>query len=74
MMLTPEQRAMGLTWGEQLERAKAEAEKRFLRLIPEDELHSTYILKDHAGRRVFPGVGGAFLREIRGYFAQDPQT
>lgn len=74
MMLTPEQRAMGLTWGEQLERAKAEAERRFLRLTPEDELHSTFYLTDHAGRRVFPATGGAFLSSIRGYFAGDPQA
>ena len=65
---------MGLTWGEQLERARAEAERRFLRLIPEDHTQSRFFLTDHAGRRVFPATGGAFLSGIRGYFAGDPQA
>ena len=55
--------------------AEAEAEKRFLRLVPVQVASGLYELQDSSGRRVYPdGSGGNFLSHVRGWFATHPQA
>ena len=55
--------------------AEAEAEKRFLRLVPVQVASGLYELQDSSGRRVYPdGSGGNFLSHVRGWFAAHPQA
>jgi len=55
--------------------AEAEAEKRFLCLVPVQETSGLYELQDSRGRRVYPdSPGGNYLSHIRGWFAAHPQA
>ena len=55
--------------------AEAEAEKRFLRLVPVQVASGLYELQDSSGRRVYPdGSGGNFLSHIRGWVVAHPQA
>ena len=55
--------------------AEAEAEKRFLCLVPVQETSGLYELQDSRGRRVYPdSPGGTYLSHIRGWFATHPQA
>jgi len=55
--------------------AEAEAEKRFLCLVPVHEISGLYELQDSRGRRVYPDApGGNYLSHIRGWFAANPQA
>jgi hypothetical protein len=55
--------------------AEAEAEKRFLCLVPVQETSGLYELQDSRGRRVYPDApGGNYLSHIRGWFAAHPQA
>jgi hypothetical protein len=55
--------------------AEAEAEKRFLCLVPVQKISGLYELQDSRGRRVYPDApGGNYLSHIRGWFAAHPQA
>jgi hypothetical protein len=55
--------------------AEAEAEKRFLCLVPVQETSGLFELQDSRGRRVYPDApGGNYLSHIRGWFAANPQA
>ena len=55
--------------------AEAEAERRFLCLVPVQATSGLFELQDSRGRRVYPdGSGGNFLSHIRGWFALHPQA
>ena len=55
--------------------AEAEAERRFLCLVPVQVESGLYELQDSRGRRVYPDApGGNFLSHIRGWFATHPQA
>jgi hypothetical protein len=55
--------------------AEAEAERRFLCLVPVQEISGLYELQDSRGRRVYPDApGGNYLSHIRGWFAAHPQA
>ena len=55
--------------------AEAEAEKRFLVLVPVQATSGLFELQDSRGRRVYPDApGGNFLSHVRGWFALHPQA
>ena len=55
--------------------AEAEAERRFLCLVPVQASSGLFELQDSSGRRVYPdGSGGNFLSHVRGWFAAHPQA
>ena len=55
--------------------AEAEAEKRFLRLVPVQASSGLFELQDSRGCRVYPDApGGNFLSHIRGWFVAHPQA
>ena len=55
--------------------AEAEAEKRFLCLVPTQATSGLFELQDSRGRRVYPDApGGNYLSHVRGWFAAHPQA
>ena len=55
--------------------AEAEAERRFLCLVPVQASSGLFELQDSRGCRIYPDApGGNFLSHVRGWFATHPQA